>query len=86
MMHQLITDTEFFTVVCLSSDIYDALAKPGTGSWSNARFVDLGDEVLVFDAMSTPKTARKLREVATKLIGKPIKNLMNSHYHCDHTW
>ncbi|WP_143039538.1 MBL fold metallo-hydrolase, partial [Planococcus faecalis] len=51
------------------------------GAFSNAGFVDLGTELLVFDAFNTPSAARELRQQAEKLTGKKVKYLVNSHYH-----
>ena len=62
------------------------MAKPGQGAWSNAGIVDLGEEVLVFDSLGTPSAGIELRRQAEEITGKPVKYLVNSHYHGDHVF
>lgn len=70
----------------LSEGVYDAIAKPGKGAWSNAGIVDLGDELLVFDSFTTPSAGFELRRQAEKFTGKEVKYLINSHFHGDHVF
>ncbi|WP_407269805.1 MBL fold metallo-hydrolase [Radiobacillus sp. PE A8.2] len=79
-------ETEFFTLRQLGDGVYAAIAKPGQGAWSNAGFVDLGEELLVFDAFSTISAAQSLKQIAEKLTSKKVKYLINSHYHGDHVF
>lgn len=81
-----IVETPYFHLKELADGVYAAIAKPGTGAFSNAGFIDLGDGVIVFDALSTPAAAMALREFAEELTGKPVKYLFNSHWHGDHTF
>jgi cyclase len=60
-----------------------AIALPDRGAVGNAGIVDLGGEVLVFDAMLTPGAARELRVAAEELAG-PVRWVANSHWHGDH--
>ncbi|MEH7884271.1 MBL fold metallo-hydrolase [Bacillus sp. JJ1609] len=85
-MKKLIKETDYFSLYLLSDGVYAPIAKPGKGAWSNAGFVDLGDEVIVFDAFSTPSAAHELRFQAEEITGKKVKYLVNSHYHGDHTF
>lgn len=85
MVHMKI-ETEYFTVKQLAEGVYAAIAKHGQGAWSNAGIVDLGDELLVFDALSTPTAAMELRKQAEEITGKRVKYLVNSHYHGDHVF
>jgi cyclase len=78
--------TPFFNLERIADGVYAAVAISGKGAWSNAGFVDVGDELFVFDAFSTPKAARELRRMAEELTQKPVKYLVNSHYHGDHTF
>ena len=52
---------------------------------SNTVIVLLGDGVLVVDANSTPSAARSLIEQIKKLTPKPVKYVVNTHFHWDHT-
>jgi len=79
-------ETEYFTLHTLDDGVFAAIAKPGKGAWSNAGIVDLGEELLVFDSLSTPSAGKELRRQAESLTGKKVKYLINSHYHGDHVF
>lgn len=81
-----ITKTEYFSIYSIKPGVYAAIAYPGKGAWSNAGFVDLGDDLIVFDALSTPSAAYELRKQAEGITGKKVKYLVNSHHHGDHTF
>ena len=85
-MKNLIKETSYFTLHILADGIYAAMAKAGQGAWSNAGIVDLGEEVLVFDSLGTPSAGIELRRQAEEITGKPVKYLVNSHYHGDHVF
>src|SRR4051812_865907 len=85
-MHITMMETEYFTLHTLCDGVYAVIAKPGQGAWSNAGIVDLGDELLVFDSLSTPSAGEELRKQAEKITGKKVKYLINSHYHGDHVF
>ncbi|MGM9987973.1 MAG: MBL fold metallo-hydrolase [Bacillaceae bacterium] len=85
-MVNLAMETDYFTLMKLTDGIYAAIAKMGSGAWSNAGVVDLGEELLIFDSFSTPSAARELREQAEMITGKKVKYLINSHYHGDHVF
>ncbi|MEY9979593.1 MBL fold metallo-hydrolase [Lysinibacillus sp. RC79] len=85
-MERKIVETEYFTLHTLSDGVFAAIAKPGQGAWSNAGIIDLGDELLIFDSLSTPSAGEELRRQAESLIGKKVKYLINSHYHGDHVF
>lgn len=82
----VIDQTEAFSINKMAEGVYAAIAIPGNGAWSNAGFVDLGTELLVFDAFNTPSAARELKKQAEKLTGKRVKYLVNSHFHGDHVF
>ncbi|HET6872315.1 MAG TPA: MBL fold metallo-hydrolase [Sporolactobacillaceae bacterium] len=79
-------ETFYFTLKEIKPGIYAAIAKDGTGAFSNAGVVDLGDDLLIFDAFSVPAAAQALRDLAEEITGKPVKYLFNSHWHGDHTF
>ncbi|CRK82780.1 MBL fold metallo-hydrolase [Neobacillus massiliamazoniensis] len=81
-----IVETKYFNLQRLSDGVYAAIANPGEGAWSNAGFVDLGNELLVFDSFSTPIAAKELLKQAEEITGKKVKYLINSHYHGDHVF
>lgn len=73
--------TKYFTLKKMANGVFAAIAEPGNGAWSNAGVVDLGSELLVFDAFNTPSAAQELKIQAERLTGKKVKYLINSHYH-----
>src|SRR5216683_1575073 len=50
----------------------------------NAAIIVLGDSVLVVDTHSKPSAARALIEQIKKLTPKPVKFVVNTHFHWDH--
>lgn len=85
-MQVINTTSSYFSIAKLSEGVYAAIAKKGEGAMSNAGFIDLGDEVLIFDTFVTPKAAKELRKVTEDITQKKIKYVFNSHYHGDHTF
>jgi glyoxylase-like metal-dependent hydrolase (beta-lactamase superfamily II) len=69
----------------VADGVYAAIAKPTYSVNSNAAIIFLGDGVLVVDANSTPSAARSLIEQIKKLTHKPVKYVVNTHFHADHT-
>lgn len=86
ILKEMIKDTDFFSLHALCDGVYAAIAKPGQGAWSNAGIVDLGEELLIFDSFATPSAGYELRKQAEEMTGKPVKYLINSHYHGDHVF
>jgi glyoxylase-like metal-dependent hydrolase (beta-lactamase superfamily II) len=65
--------------------VYAAIDGPEHQAGSNAGFVIGDDEVLVVDAFFTPDAARALIAEIHRLTPKPIRYIVNTHYHADHT-
>ncbi|MGV2940437.1 MBL fold metallo-hydrolase [Mesobacillus sp. LC4] len=78
-------ENQFFTCTEIHKGVYAAVVKDGLGALGNAGFVDLGDGILIFDTFMVPEAASELRRVAEEQTGKPVKYVVNSHYHGDHT-
>lgn len=81
---EFIPESKYFSLIPLSDGVWAALSIPGTGSWSNAGIIDLGDQTIIFDAFATPTAAHDLRIAAEKLTGRQATMVLNSHYHLDH--
>ncbi len=78
-------DSPFFLLTELADGVYVAMARPTEGGTiANIGLIDLGDSALVFDSFMLPQAAQELLEVTGKLIGKPVRFLVNSHAHNDH--
>lgn len=85
----------FLPVTCLGADdlfdikpvadgVYAAIAKPVYKVNCNAAIILLDDGVLVVDTHSKPSAARALIEQIKKLTDKPVRYVVNTHFHWDH--
>jgi glyoxylase-like metal-dependent hydrolase (beta-lactamase superfamily II) len=54
------------------------------GFCGNSVAVITGDGVLLFDSAATPETAQTILAEIRKLTDKPVRYLVNSHWHWDH--
>jgi len=64
--------------------VYAAIAKPAYKVNCNAAIVMLDDGVLVVDTHSKPSAARALSAQIKTLTAKPVKYVVNTHFHWDH--
>jgi cyclase len=64
--------------------VYAAINGPTINGDSNAGFVIGDDAVLVVDSFYDPNTAKLLLGEIRKITPKPIRYLVNTHYHLDH--
>ena len=75
---------ELFEIKPVAEGVYAAIAKPSYRVNSNAAIIVLDDGVLVVDTHSKPSAARALIEQIKKLTPKPVKYVVNTHFHYDH--
>jgi cyclase len=71
-----------FTLHEVRGGIGAAIAEPGGIAVGNAGYVDLGDQVLVFDTTLSLAAGRELRSEAER--HGPISTVVYSHWHGDH--
>src|SRR5687767_6454709 len=74
-----------FTFNKISEGVYHAV---GTGSlvvMSNAAIIEGDSDVLVVDSHVSPGGAWALREELKTITSKPIRWVVNSHFHFDHS-
>lgn len=69
----------------VSESAYAVLPADGGKAFSNAAFIILEDGVLVVDSQSSPELAEELIAGIRKVTDKPIRFLVNTHFHRDHT-
>ena len=75
-----------FTIEKVADGVFAALAKPQAMTNSNAAIFVLSREVLVVDAHSKPSAAASLlAQIKKEVTDKPVRYLVNSHFHWDHT-
>ncbi len=74
-----------FMLKQIGPGVYAAIDGPEHKSGSNAGFVIGDDGVLVVDAFFNRDAARALVAEIRRLTPKPIRYVVNTHYHMDHT-
>jgi cyclase len=75
---------ELFDIKPIADGVYAAIAKPAYKVNCNAAIILFDDSVLVVDTHSKPSAARALIEQIKKLTDKPVRYVVNTHFHWDH--
>jgi cyclase len=75
---------DLFDIKPIGDGVYAAIAKPAYKTNCNAAIIFLDDGVLVVDTHSKPSAARALIEQIKKLTDKPVRYVVNTHFHWDH--
>lgn len=78
-------DTTNFTLKAVGKGVYAAIAAPGGKAGSNAGFVIGSNGVLVIDTFIDPAPAQELLAAIRNVTKLPVKYVVNTHYHLDHT-
>ena len=73
-----------FELKRVADDVYVGLALLKNGVISNAGIIILDDGVMVVDTHSQPSTARSLIEQIKGITDKPVRYVVNTHFHADH--
>lgn len=75
-----------FEVVKVSDGVYAAIRKepPGLTVNANSIFIINDEDVIVVDTTLTPGSARETLAALRKLTSKPVKYVVNTHWHDDH--
>lgn len=79
-----VTATDPFTLMSIAPGVYAAIDGPTGRSGSNAGFVIGDDGVLVIDSFFDPEATKALIADIRSLTPKPIRYVVNTHYHADH--
>lgn len=75
---------QLFDIKTVADGVYAAVAKPAYKTNCNAAIIMLDDVVLVVDTHSKPSAARGLIAQIKQLTDKPVKYVVNTHFHWDH--
>jgi cyclase len=75
---------DLFDIKPVAAGVYAAISKPAYKVNCNAVIIFLGDSVLVVDTHSKPSAARALIAQIKKLTDKPVRYVVNTHFHWDH--
>lgn len=78
-------DNPDFTVKKLAEGVYAAVSGDGSKAGSNAGFVVGSNGVLVVDTFEDVAPAKELLAEIRKVTKLPIRFVVNTHYHLDHT-
>ena len=76
--------SEPFDLKAIGPGVYAAIDGPAGKSGSNAGFVIGDDGVLVIDSFYSPEATRALLARIHALTPKPVRYVVNTHYHIDH--
>jgi hypothetical protein len=78
--------TKLFTIEKVNDGVYAALARPQVMPNCNAAIFVNSNDLVVGDAHSTPSAAASLiAQIKKEVTTKPVRYLVNSHFHLDHT-
>jgi len=69
----------------LTDNVYVRIVSPDGDAVSNAGFVVLERSVLAFDTHFTPEAGQALLAAIRSVTPKPVRYVVNSHAHADHT-
>lgn len=72
-----------FDIIKVADGVYAAIGKPGVGS--NGAFIVNQDDVVVVDTHLRPSWAQELVAEIRKITDKPVRYVINTHWHNDHT-
>src|SRR6516225_5472737 len=74
-----------FDIEKVADGVFAAVAKPAALTNCNAAVFVLARDVLVVDAHSKPSAAAALVAQIKEVTDKPVRYLVNTHFHWDHT-
>jgi glyoxylase-like metal-dependent hydrolase (beta-lactamase superfamily II) len=74
-----------FKLTPVANGIFAGIALPGGLASGNAGFVVGDDGVLVVDTFFTPDAVSELLDAINAQTKQPVKFVVNTHYHLDHT-
>ncbi len=73
-------------VVEVSAGIFAYIQHDGSWCLNNPAFVAAADQVIAIDACATERRTRLFREAIGRLSEQPVRTLVNTHAHLDHTF
>lgn len=81
----LCADSPDFTIKKIGEGVYAAVATEGGKAGSNAGFIVGSSGVAVVDTFQDAGPAKALLAEIRKITNQPVRYVINTHYHLDHT-
>ncbi|MEW5806121.1 MAG: MBL fold metallo-hydrolase [Acidobacteriota bacterium] len=75
---------ENFRLEKVSESVYATIPVSGGMAFANSTFIVLDDGILVVDSQSSRELSEEVIAMIKKTTDKPIKYLVNTHFHGDH--
>ena len=73
-------------IVEVSAGVFAYIQHDGSWCLNNPAFVAAADQVIAIDACATERRTRLFREAIGRLSAQPVRTLVNTHAHLDHTF
>jgi cyclase len=73
-----------FEITKVADGVHAAVAAPAYKVNSNTAIIETDDGVIVVDTHSKPSAARVVMERLRELTSKPVRFVINTHFHWDH--
>ncbi len=73
-------------IVEVSAGVFAYIQHDGSWCLNNPAFIDAGGQVIAIDACATERRTRLFREAIAQLSPHPVRTLVNTHAHLDHTF
>ena len=73
-------------IVEVSAGVFGYIQHDGSWCLNNPAFVDAGGQVIAIDACATERRTRAFRAEIERLSANPVRTLVNTHAHLDHTF
>src|SRR5882672_9444571 len=73
-----------FDIKKVADGVYAAVAAPAYKVNSNTAIIESDDGVMIVDTHSKPSAARVIVEHLRDLTSKPVRYVVNTHFHWDH--
>ena len=72
-------------LIKVAENVYARIASPNGNAGGNSGFVILDNSVVVFDTHFTPEEGQQLLDEIRSITPLPVRYVVNSNYHPDHT-
>lgn len=82
--HAQTADKELFQLKKVADGVYAAIAETRYKLNCNAAVIMTDDGVIVVDSHSKPSAARALYKEIQAVTKKPVRKMINTHFHWDH--